>query len=143
MAEREHDSVCEQISQYGESECDRLRGLVWTHEDTIRDHKAQIADRDATIQNLKAERDEHAKRILSLEDSYRMKCAELDANINAGVNRVTEIRAVALEMSETIRRFVESEEGSRPKQQFEPITSQTAFQPKRPEEQPQKPMCDN
>jgi len=125
------------------AEIDRLRGIIFADEDMMRDHKEQIADRDATIESLEAERDEHAKRILSLQDSYRMKCAELDANINAGVDRVSEIRAVALDMSETIKRFAESEEGSQSKQQFEPITSQATFQPKRPEDQPQKPTCDN
>ena len=76
---REHDSICERISREGSVEIERLKYLVQAQQGTIRDHKEQIANRDATIASLKAEREETAKRILSLEDSCSQKCVELEA----------------------------------------------------------------
>ena len=138
VAEREYDSICERIRREGRVEIDRLRGLVWTHEDTIRDHKNQIADRDATIANLKSEREEAAKRILSLEDLYRTKCNETGA-MNWEINAGRDVRAAAFELCEMLDQFVKGMDGSRAKNLFAPET----FQPKRPEEQPPKPPCDN
>ena len=126
VAEREYDSSCDQISHYRESEYDRLRGLVWTHEDTIRDHKAQIADRDATIANIEAEREEAAKRILSLEDSYNEKCVEMEVYDG-------EFEEIKQRLSDVWRFFNLGES----------IITTPTFQPKRPEDQPQKPTCDN
>ena len=135
---KEHDSTCERISREGRTEIDRLRGLVWTHEDTIRDHKEQIADRDEAIQSLKAEREEAAKRILSLEDSYSEKCVELDA-MSWEVDAGRSVRSAVVELSQLLKEFLLGTDGARVKNLFEPET----FQPKRPEEQPQKPTCDN
>ena len=135
---REHDSICEQISREGRAEIDRLQGIIATHEDTIRDHKEQVEGRDATIQNLKAEREEAAKRILSLEDLYRVKCKETGA-MNWEINAGRDVRAAAFELCEMLDQFVKGMDGARAKNLFTPET----FQPNRPEEQPQKPMCDN
>ena len=49
-------------------EIGRQRGIIWTHEDTIRDHKEQIAERDKKIDGLLA-------KIISTEESYRTKQA--------------------------------------------------------------------
>lgn len=138
MAERQHNLTCDQILREGMNDIDRLRGTIWTHEDTIRDHKEQIADRDATIQNLQAEREEAAKRILSLEDLYRAKCKETDA-MNWEINAGRDVRAAAFELCQMLDQFVKGMDGARAKNLFAPET----FQPKRPEEQPQKPTCDN
>ena len=121
-----------------EREYDRIRGLVWTHENTIRVHKEQIAGRDATIQNLKSEREEAAKRILSLEDLYRAKCKETGA-MNWEINAGRDVRAAAIDLCEMLDQFVKGMDGARTKNLFAPET----FQPKRPEDRPQKPTCDN
>ena len=137
-ARREHDSICDQISREGWVEINRLRGIISTHEEAIRDHKEQIAGRDATIQNLKAEREEAAKRILSLEDLYRVKCNETGA-MNWEINAGRDVRAAAFELCEILDQFVKGTDGARAKNLFAPET----FQPKRPEEQTPKPTCDN
>ena len=143
------------------TEIDRLRGIIWTHEDTIRDHKEQIAGRDATIQNLKAEREEAAKRILSLEDSCSEKCVELEAK-NGEVERMSwevdagrSVRSAVVELSQLLKEFLLGMDGARAKNLFAPETfcrtnefnkhqsNKHTSQPNRPEEQPQKPMCDN
>jgi hypothetical protein len=138
VAEREYDSICERIRREGREEIEGLVRRVQTHEDTIREHEAQIAGRDATIKNLQSEREESAKRILSLEDSYREKCKETGA-MNWEVNAGRDVRAAAFELCEMLDQFVSGMDGSRAKNLFAPET----FQPKRPEEQPQKPTCDN
>lgn len=53
-------------SEKDTDELGRQRGIIWTHEDAIRDHKEQIAERDETIDGLIA-------RIESTEESYRTK----------------------------------------------------------------------
>ena len=121
-----------------EREYDRIRGLVWTHENTIRVHKEQIAGRDATIQNLKSEREEAAKRILSLEDLCRAKCKET-GELNWEINAGRDVRAAAIDLCEMRDQFVKGMDGARTKNLFAPET----FQPKRPEDRPQKPTCDN
>ena len=138
VAEREHDSICGQISRDGRAEIDQLRGIIAIREHTIRDHKEQTADRDATIANLKAEREEAAKRILSLEDLYRAKCKETGA-MNWEINAGRDVRAAAFELCEKLDQFVKGMDGARTKNLFAPET----FQPKRPEEQTPKPTCDN
>ena len=145
VAEREHDSTCDRISRDGRTEINRLRGIIADHEDTISDHKEQFADRDATIANLRAEREESAKRILSLEDSCSQKCVELDAK-NREVERMSwevdagrSVMAAVVELSQLLKEFLLGMDGARAKNLFAPET----FQPKRPEEQPQKPTCDN
>jgi len=138
VAEREYDSICDQLRRESRVEVDQLRGIIWTHEDTIRDHKEQISDRDETIQNLKAEREEAAKRILSLEDLYRDKCNETGA-MNWEINAGRDVRAAAFELCEMLDQFVKGMDGARAKNLFAPET----FQPKRPEDQPQKSTCDN
>ena len=135
---REHDSICDRILREGMVEIDRLRAIISTHEDTIRDHKAQIADRDETIANLKAEREEAAKRILSLEDLYRDKCKETGA-MNWEINAGRDVRSAAFELCGMLDQFVKGMDGARAKNLFAPET----FQPKRPEEQTPKPTCDN
>ena len=120
-AEREHDLTCERISRDSRADIDRLRGLIWTHEDTIRDHKEQIAGRDATIANLKAEREEAAKRILSLEDLYRAKCKETEA-MNWEINAGRDVRAAAFNLCEMLDQFVKGMDGSRTKNLFAPET---------------------
>ena len=131
---KEHDSICDQLRRESRVEIDQLRGIIWTHEDTIRDHKEQIAGRDATIQNLKSEREEAAKRILSLEDLYRAKCKETGA-MNWEINAGRDVRAAAIDLCEMLDQFVKGMDGSRAKNLFAPET----FQPKRPEEQPVPP----
>ena len=126
IAQREHDSICDQISQGGRAEIDRLREIIWTHEDTIRDHKEQIADRDTTIKNLQAEREKYAIRMLSLEDSYSEKCVELDA-------KTQELKEIKQRCNDAWRFFNLDES----------IITTPTFQPKRPEDQPQKSTCDN
>ena len=124
VAEREYDSICERVRREGRVESDRLGGLVCAHEDTIK--------------NLQSEREESAKRILSLEDSYRDQCkaiGEMNWEINAG----RDVRAAAFDLCEMLDQFVKGTDASRAKNLFEPVT----FQPKRPEDQPQKPICDN
>ena len=123
---REHDLDCERISRDDRVEIERLKYLVQAHQDTIRGHKEQIADRDATIANLQAEREEAAKRILSLEDSYSQKCVELEA-------KDRELEEIKQRFSEVWRVF----------NLDETIITNKTFQPKRPEEQSQKPTCDN
>ena len=123
---REHDLACERISRDGRHEIFKLQKIIRADEDMMRDHNAQITDRDATIENLKAEREETAKRILSLEDSCSQKCVELEA-------KNQELKEIEQRLSEMWRIF-------NPDQTI--ITNKT-FQPKRPEEQPQKPTCDN
>lgn len=90
---REHDSTCERIRREGRHEIFRLQKIIPVDEDMMRDHNAQITDRDKTIQNLQVEREEAAKRILSLEDSitqyqsevaeriesYRVTCGKLES----------------------------------------------------------------
>lgn len=122
----EHDLDCERIRREGNAEIGRLQKIIWADEDMMRDHNAQITDRDETIDALQAEREEAAKRILSLEDSHSEKCVELDAK-----NR--ELEEIKRRYSE-VWQFFNMNEST--------ITNQT-FQPKRPEDQPQKPMCDN
>lgn len=104
---REHDSICERIRREGNAEIGRLRRIIWVDEDMMRDHKAQITERDETIDVFQAEREEAAKRILSLEDSitqyqsevaeriesYRVKCEELesrDMDVAAFQSRIKE-----------------------------------------------------
>ena len=142
---REHDSTCERILREGSVEIERLKYLVQAQQGTIRGHKEQIADRDATIENLRADCENHAKRILSLEDSYSQKCLELEAK-NREVERMSwevdagrSVKAAVVELIELLREFLLGMNGARAKNLFAPET----FQPKRPEEQPQKPMCDN
>ena len=97
-----------------------------------------VAERDKTIQGLQSERQESAQRILQLENLYRVQCKQTGAmewEINAG----RDVRAAALGLSQTLSEFVQGMDGSRAKNLFAPVT----FQPKRPEEQPQKPTCDN
>lgn len=119
MAKRGHDSICERISRDGRAEIDRLYGIIATHEDTIRDHKKQI-------ENLQAEREKYAKRMLSLEDSYSEKCVESDA-------KSQELKEIKQRWDDAWR-FLNPDES---------IITTPTFQPKRPEDQPQKPMCDN
>lgn len=138
VAEREHNSICDQISRDGRAEIDRLRGIIWTHEDTIRDHKEQIANREQQVANLESEREKSTKRILSLQDSYSEKCVELDA-MNWEINAGRDVRATALELSQMLSEFLQGTDGPRAKNMLSPET----FQPKRPEDQPQKPTCDN
>lgn len=128
---QEHDSVCGQISRDSRVEIERLKYLVQAHQDTIRDHKKQVEDRDATIQKLKSEREEAAKRILYLEDRYRA----MNWEINAG----RDVRTAAFDLCEMLDQFVKGMDGYRAKNLFAPET----FQPKRSEDQPQKQMCDN
>ena len=123
---KEHDSICDRILREGMVEIERLKYLVQAQQGTIRDHNAQIADRDETIASLKAEREETAKRILSLEDSYNEKCVELEA-------KNQELKEIERRLSEMWRVF----------NLDETIITTKTFQPKRPEEQPQKPTCDN
>jgi hypothetical protein len=135
---RENDSICGQISRDGRTEIHRLGYLVQAHEGTIRDHEEQIADRENTINILRKVCDQHAKRILSLEDSYRVKCKEveeMDWEVFAG----RDTRDAALELSEILSRFLKRMDKPLPKNIFSPAT----FQPKRPEDQPPKPTCDN
>ena len=80
-------------SEKDAAELGRQQRIIAIHEDTIRDHKAQITDRDETIEVLRDERQETAKRILSLEDSitqyqsevaeriesYRVTCRKLES----------------------------------------------------------------
>ena len=131
MAEREHDSTCDRILREGMTEIDRLKYLVQAHLDTIRDHKQQIA-------NLEVEREKYAKRIVSLEDSHSKKCVELDA-MSWEVDAGRSVRSAVVELSQLLKEFLLGTDGARVKNLFEPET----FQPKRPEEQPQKPTCDN
>lgn len=135
---REHDSICDQRGRDSWAEINRLRAIISTHEDTIRDHKEQITDRDEKIDVLQAEREEAAKRILSLEDLYRAKCNETGA-MNWEINAGRDVRAAAFELCEMLDQFVKGMDGSRAKNLFEPET----FQPKRPEEKTPKPTCDN
>ena len=121
MAEREHDSICERIRREGRAEIDRLRGTIAIHEDTIRDHKEQIADREATIASLKTDREEDAKRILSLEDLYRAKCKETEA-MNWEINAGRDVRAAAFNLCEMLDQFVKGMDGSRTKNLFAPET---------------------
>ena len=123
---REHDSICDRILREGMTEIDRLKYLVQAHLDTIRGHKEQIADRDATIANIEAEREEAAKRILSLEDSYNEKCVEMEVYDG-------EFEEIKQRLSDVWRFFNLGES----------IITTPTFQPKRPEDQPQKPTCDN
>lgn len=116
---REHDSICDRILREGMTEIGGLRGIIAIHEDTIRDHKEQIA-------NLEAEREEAAKRILSLEDSYNEKCVEMEVYDG-------EFEEIKQRLSDVWRFFNLGES----------IITTPTFQPKRPEDQPQKPMCDN
>jgi hypothetical protein len=97
-----------------------------------------VAERDKTIQGLQSEREESAKRILQLEELYRVKCKETGA-MNWEINAGRDVRSAALELSQLLSEFVQGMDGSRPKNLFAPVT----LQPKRPEEQPQKPTCDN
>ena len=119
-------------------EIDRLRRIIAMHEEAIRDHKEQVEDRDATIANLKAECEEAAKRILSIEDLYRDKCKETGA-MNWEINAGRDVRAAAIDLCEMLDQFVKGMDGARTKNLFAPET----FQPKRPEDRPQKPTCDN
>ena len=127
IAQREHDSICDQISRDGRAEIERLRGIVATHEDAICDHKEQIANREQEVANLESQRDQAAKRILSREDSYRAKCGELDA-------KTQELQQIKQVINQSWR-LVWPDESA--------ITATSTFQPKRPEDQPQKPTCDN
>ena len=138
VAEREHDSICEQISRDGRVEIDRLTEIISAFQNSTRRHKEYAADQEGAIANLKAEREEAAKRILSLEDLYRVKCNETGA-MNWEINAGRDVRAAALELSEMLDQFVKGMDGSRAKNLFAPET----FQPKRPEEQTPKPTCDN
>ena len=141
VAEREHDSTCERISREGRTENDRLIEIISTFQSSTRIHKEYAADQEITIENLTRQRDEHAKRILSLEDLYRDKCKETGA-MNREINAGRDVRASALELSEILSQFVKEFEG-RLNQPLDAITAQSTFIPKRPEDQPQKPTCDN
>ena len=57
-------------SEKDTDEIGRQRGIIWSHEHTIRDHKAQITERDETIDGLIA-------RIESTKESYRTKQAAI------------------------------------------------------------------
>lgn len=124
--QKEQDSICDQLRRNGMAEIDRLKYLVQAHQGTIRDHKAQITDRDETIDVLQAEREEAAKRILSLEGSYSQKCVELDA-------KNQDLKEIKQRWDDSWR-FLNLDES---------IVTTPTFQPKRPEEQPPKPTCDN
>lgn len=133
IAQREHDSICGQISRDGRVEIERQKYLVQAHHDTIRGHKEQIADRDLTIENLQAIREKAAKRILSLEDSNREKCVELDAK-NQEIKEIKQRCNEIKQRCSDAWRFFNLDES---------IITTPTFQPKRPEEQLQKPTCDN
>ena len=49
------------------------------------------------------------------------------------------VKAAVVELSQLLKEFLLGMGGARAKNLFAPET----FQPERPEEQPQKPMCDN
>ena len=136
-------SVIENAKQKA-AEIDRLRGIIWTREDTIRDHKEQIADLEDTIEVLRDEREKHAKRILSLEDSYRAKCKEAEAT-DWEIEACRSVRFTAMELREQIDQFIKAASAARSESLFSPLTTITTptFQPKRPTEQQQKPTCDN
>ena len=138
MAEREHDSICDQISRDGRAEIDRLREIISEFQNSTRIQKEYAADQEDTIENLTKQREEAAKRILSLEDSYSEKCVELDA-MSWEVDAGRSVKAAVVELSQLLKEFLLGTDGARAKNLFAPET----FQPKRPEEQPQKPMCDN
>ena len=134
VAQREHDSICDQVSRGGRAEIDRLRGIIATHEDATRDHKEQIANRDETIDILQAESEKSAKRILSLEDRCRAKCIET-GEMNWEINAGRDVRAAAFKLCEMLDQFVKGMDGSQAKNLFDPET----FQSKRPQEQPVPP----
>ena len=138
MAEREHDSICDQISRDGRAEIDRLREIISEFQNSTRIQKEYAADQEDTIENLTKQREEAAKRILSLEDSYSEKCVELDA-MSWEVDAGRSVKAAVVELSQLLKEVLLGTDGARAKNLFAPET----FQPKRPEEQPQKPMCDN